>query len=119
MKRRIKYCLFGVLLLLLNGMAMSAQTSTLSILKKSDVAYVTAQDNAVRLMHYIHKSQLCETISFDNQSNNLKYGIKTLHKSNVHGGDSQPRNLSCQPVHPDLHPNTIQYYIYTLEKIIT
>lgn len=119
MKQQIKYCVFGVLLLLLNVMAMRAQIPTLNVCQKSGVSYVAAQDNTIRLIHYIHKTQSCEESSQDNQLHDMKYGIRIFRQSNDCRDNVQSHTMSCQTVHPYLHTDTIQYYIYTLEKIIT
>lgn len=122
MKQRIKYCLLGLLFLLLNAIAMKAYTPIRTFEKRSDVSYIISQEeathNAVRFLYYIYSNTPREAISIDSQSYDLKCAIKILSKLNDYKSTIKSAYLLSNSIYAHLHPDPVGYYIYTLEKII-
>lgn len=122
MKRpRIKYCMLLMLFLLLNFLAMKMYAPIERAETKSDIYSVISQkaaaEDAIRLLHYIYSNPKGDAISVDNQSHDLKFIAKLL-IDNSHNGKVSSDSFMDKSLCPYLHLNTIQYYIYALEKIV-
>ena len=122
MKQRIKYCLLGILFLLLNSIAMRAYTPVRTTERRSDVSSVISQEeathNAIRVLYYIYSNTPGEAIAVNNQSFDWKCITKLLFKLNDYRSSLRSACLLDSSLYSHLHPDPVGYYIYTLGKIV-
>ncbi len=122
MKQRIKYCLLGLLFLLLNSIVMRAYTPVRPTERGSDISYIISQKeathNAIRLLYLIYSNTPREVVTIDNKSIDLKCTSKILIKLNNSKSSLLSAFLPDRSLYAHLHPNPVEYYVYALEKIV-
>lgn len=118
----MKYCLLGLMCLLLGTTTTSARVSARNTTNVPKASYIISQKeathNAVCYLYYIYKNTPKEAVSIDNPSLDLKVAVRLL--SGIYKSRDCVKSLFSlnKAVCVHLHPDPIGYYVYTLEKIV-
>lgn len=122
MKQRLIFYLTGLLLVLCNTTAWGAQSPAESRDKEPGFSYISqeqADQQAVYNLFYIYTHTPKEvTVKPDNPVPSLKNNIRLLLKSNDFRSLFQASLQMEDQIHTRFHPHRVDYYIYTLNKIV-
>lgn len=123
MKQRLKFYLMGLLLLLCNTIAWGIKSPAEHQHKEPEFSYISQQQanrQAVYNLFFIYTHTPKEiTVKPDNSIPSLKNNIRQLLKT-YDNRDFSLTTLTAikNHTHTYFHPDRVEYYIYTLKKIV-
>lgn len=122
MKRRLIFYLTGLLLVLCNTMAWGAQSPVGSGNKEPEYSFISqeqANQQAVFNLFFIYSHTPKEvTVKPHHSVPSLKNHIRLLLKANDFRSLLQTPFQADDHSYAHFHPDRVEYYIYTLKKIV-
>lgn len=122
MKRRLIFYLTGLLLMLCNTMAWGAQSPVGTQNKEPECSFISqeqANQQAVSNLFFIYSHTPKEvTVKPNHSVPSLKNHIRLLLRINDFRSLFQTSFYADDQAHAHFHPDRVDYYIYTLKKIV-